>query len=234
MPHEKWEGLAAEANSLFDTLWNEVVWLGDVWAQHYVLFQKSKDDHDLAYATAGGFFEVLRLVLAEYVCLGIGRLTDPSRTGGHKNLSLLRLVEYLQEEDACRGAGLAALYGREVEPRVRKIREYRNKWVAHRDLEHALEQRANGEGRAYGVYRDVSEALEAIQNFLNAVLEAHGSPRFAFELRRPVSLGSAPTLLEALRLRQLVVEKCQTQELPVDLCGDLFTRSRRNDPDPSS
>ena len=82
---------------LFHALYDEVTWLHAKWKQYRILFAESPERIELLNGIAGFFFRVIQDVLWEDVVLHIARLTDPSRSFGKDNLTLLRLAGTVQE-----------------------------------------------------------------------------------------------------------------------------------------
>src|SRR5258708_12709460 len=85
--------------------------------------------------TAGAFFESIYQVLMRDFVFSVSALTDPTKTAGKNNLVIAQVCQ-LPEGIANRT--LAAEVARLLEKgrlRIGPLRDYRNKYVAHLDLE---------------------------------------------------------------------------------------------------
>jgi hypothetical protein len=89
--YEHREVMGSILGPLYHALYEEVTWLHAKWQQYRALFAESPERIDLLNKVAGFFFQVIQDVLWEDVVLHIARLTDPARSAGKDNLTLLRL-----------------------------------------------------------------------------------------------------------------------------------------------
>ena len=94
--------------------------------------------------------------------LGLSRLTDPTKTGRHANLSLALLIEEAEQQSELqdRLAHQLGLLGKSVAA----MREHRNKRVAHADLAALMEPESALQGYKIA---DFEGALNQVAEFLN-------------------------------------------------------------------
>ena len=152
---------------LYHALYGEVTWLHAKWKQYRILFAESPERIELLNGVAGFFFRVIQDVLWEDVLLHIARLTDPPRSVGRDNLTLLRLTGLVQERapflevaNLVEQARMAADFAR----------VWRNRHLAHRELALAFDDRATPLPE---ISREkVEHALAAIRAVLNKI-EGH-------------------------------------------------------------
>ena len=161
---EEWlpKGMA----ELYYALWLEVASLNVSWNSYIGLYGSGDKRIELLNYTAPSFFGFLEPALLGDSLLSIMRLTDPPGSGKRKNLTFHRLPGKLQD------LGHAKL-GRKVTPAlsslmsaVKPIRNYRNKWLSHRDLKVGLKE---GE-KSWGFSRDdVGQIIHLINGILNLI-----------------------------------------------------------------
>lgn len=85
--HIKYMG--EKLGTYFNAIWNEVAWLYIKWSEYDELFGKKPSRVDLLNDAAPTFFHIVQDCLFRDVILHIARLTDPPKTGGKKNLSVV-------------------------------------------------------------------------------------------------------------------------------------------------
>lgn len=153
-----------ELGLVFHQLYNDVNWLHVRWQQYHLLYGTNPERIDLLNQSGSLFFRLLQDTLFEQTLLDISRLTDPPEQNGHQNLSLLRLVDALPD-----GELKKATQGRlkTVLKAAAFARDWRNRRIAHRDLDVAL-QRGAGQLKQASRLR-VEKALAAIASLLNGV-----------------------------------------------------------------
>jgi len=161
---------------LYHGLYEEVTWLHAKWKQYRILFAESPERIDLLNEVAGFFFQVIQDVLWEDVVLHIARLTDPPRSAGKDNLTILRLEGAVAE--VALSVEVAALVDR-ARVAADFARVWRNRRLAHRDLSLAL---GNGVTPLPGISRaEVENALDAIRTALNKIEGHFFQSQVAFE-----------------------------------------------------
>jgi len=122
------------------------------WEIFRQLYLKNKKRIELLNESAAGFFAILRKVFIDDVILSICRLTDPKKSSGKENSNLAQLVEMiypcsqlelfngLKNDTKSQNNNIAFNLSQKLEKilgmkEVGKFKEYRNKRIAHSDLE---------------------------------------------------------------------------------------------------
>jgi hypothetical protein len=164
---ENTEKMGEALGSQYTELWQELAHLHARWAEYVELFGTKEERVELLNKAARVFFRVVQDDLWEATLLHIARLTDPPRSMGRKdreNLTIQNLPKLI--EDATLKAevlNLIDIARRETE----FCRDWRNRHIAHRDLDLALKRPATP--LATGSRLKVKVALNAIINVMHAI-----------------------------------------------------------------
>jgi hypothetical protein len=159
--------MGAELGELQYLLWHDVTWLQLKWVEYRELFAAKSTRIDLMNETAPAFFGRLQDVLWEDVLLHLSRLTDAPVMSGKQNLTVRqypRLVANLSIRDS-----VEARLARVMET-TKFAQDWRNRFLAHRDLLHAQDPTAKP--LESGSRASVQAALAAIRDLMQ-VLENH-------------------------------------------------------------
>jgi hypothetical protein len=154
------DAYGADMGGLMHALWNETAWLYVLWHQYEELFGAKESRVEILNRAAPFFFRVMQDVLWDQTLLGIARLVDPSESPGkgrRQNLTVRGLPIHIVDrslreevENLCsiakEKAGFAV--------------DWRNRRIAHRDLNVTLESQANPLEPASRL--KVREAMDAI------------------------------------------------------------------------
>ncbi len=162
---------------LYTSLSSEVSWLHLKWNQHRILFE-SPERIELLNRVAGNFFRVIQRVLFEDIVLHIARLTDPPRSPGKgekNNLTLLRLATAVPETLASEIRNLLD----QTESHAEFAKDWRNRHLAHRDLELAMDERATPLSRV--TCESVGIAIASMGAVLNKIEDHFWHGTVAFE-----------------------------------------------------
>lgn len=153
-----------EIGSVYSALWQEVAWINRKWAQYVELFGTSPERIELLNRSAPSMIRTIQDTLWEDVLLHLARLTDPPKSMGKVNLSVRHLAALLAsspistEAEALAAAALDA---------CEFARDWRNRRLAHRDLDLALGQSV--QPLAPASRAAVKASLAALEELLNAV-----------------------------------------------------------------
>ena len=156
-----------DLGTIYFHLWNDIIGLNNRWDIYSLLFRKSDKRIALLNETADLFFKTLWHSLFEDVVLQLARLTDPPRTGKHKNgqenLTVKLLPDLVLEEFKAE----VELLVRDVIDKASFARAWRNKALAHSDLKHKIDPDANP---LPGItYSQVDKALESLSELMNGI-----------------------------------------------------------------
>jgi hypothetical protein len=173
----------------FDALWQDVVWLHRKWGDYIELFGSKETRVEIMNRAAPQFFQMIQGVLWEATLLHIARLTDRSTSPGRKqNLTIQNLTQLVDDPDT--RETVTALVDKAITA-SEFCRDWRNRHIAHRDLDLATNKSAaplEGASR-----RQVVQALKAIADALHAVEYHYTESETHFEGVHPA--GGAVSLL---------------------------------------
>lgn len=195
---EQIQMMGSDLGALYHELWREVTWLHLKWNRFLALFVEEEARIDLMNDTAPAFFGEAQRLIAEDVFIHISRLTDPPVTGAGRarkdNLTLVRLLRVLRE-DQLRSAVEKKLD--ELQDHCQFARDWRNRWIAHRDL--ALATRTPGYKPLENAPRQkVDCALAGIRDVMNTVLRHFKDSVVGYEHSIP-AIGDADNLLHYMK-----------------------------------
>ena len=156
--------MGRDLGSVYGALWNELVWLNWKWTEYVTLFGENPSRIDLINKAASSFFGIVQQTLWEDCLLHIARLTDPPKTAGKDNLCIRRLLGFVNHKETYNE--IEALIER-AERSAEFSRDWRNRHIAHKDLQLTLRQ---GVRPLKTASRErVKESLNALAATLNKV-----------------------------------------------------------------
>ncbi len=158
------KAMGDELGELHYLLYLELATLHLNWKEYRTLFAESPETIEVLNATAPRFFYRLDRFLWNDVLLHLCRITDPPQSVGKSNLTIQRLPPLLT--DATLRSNVEALVEK-AKNSTSFARDWRNRHLSHRDLEHAKDPKTNPLAAASRA--DVEEALDNLRSVLNAV-----------------------------------------------------------------
>jgi hypothetical protein len=158
------EVMGEELGTLYHALWNELAWLYSKWGEFVELFGTKPSRIELVNKVAGHFFRIVQDSLWEGCLLHIARLTDPPKSAGKENLTIMNLPDLITDEKIKKH--LSELIGVAVE-KADFCRDWRNRHIAHKDL--GLAMKTGAEPLKPASRAKVKEVLSSISDVLNAV-----------------------------------------------------------------
>jgi hypothetical protein len=184
--------MGEQLGSVYHALWQEVAWLHMRWDQYVALYGTKSSRVGLLNEAAPAFFRIVQDTLWEDTILHVARLTDPVKSAGKPNLTIQGL-QSLVSDDKLRqeikdATGLAVSASQ-------FCRDWRNRHLAHRDLDLALKHAA--QPLAEATREKVRSALKAIVDVLNVVSAYYQDSTSAFG--HGSQIGGAFDLLLAVR-----------------------------------
>ena len=162
------EKMGEPLGNQYSALWQEVVLLYVNWGEYVELFGTKAQRIELLNKAAPAFFRMIQDSLWETTVLHLARLTDPPTSMGNKdkqNLTIQNLPELIG--DAKTKSEVAALVKVALNE-TEFCRDWRNRYIAHRDLNLALDEQP-AVPLAEASRKQVNDALEAIARVMNAV-----------------------------------------------------------------
>ena len=179
---------------IFHALWQEVAWLYTKWGEYVALYGTKPGRIDLMNKSAPRFFRIVHDSLWEETLMHIARLTDPAETGKKEkkeNLSIQRLLLMAPDET------LKQTLKEKIETAKSKsefCRDWRNRRIAHIDLQLAIEDGINPLQSASRVA--VKGALSAIVDVLNTVTLHYNDSTTIFDVSN--GYGGGESLLHVI------------------------------------
>lgn len=176
------EKMGEALGAQYSALWQEVAQLHMHWSEFVELFATKPTRIDLLNRAASSFFRVVQDRMWDATLLHIARLTDPSISMGNKdkaNLTIQNLPDLIDDskiKEEVKGLVAQAVKASDF------CRDWRNRLIAHRDLNLALDQAAVP--LAAASKKQVDEVLKEIANVLNAVEAFYLDSGTAFDFGR--------------------------------------------------
>lgn len=146
------------------------------WKEYKVFFAAGQAHIDLINATAPSFFMHFEDMAWGETLLHLCRLTDPPKSAGKNTLTVLSLARMIDDTK------LKAKVEQEAEAAKQATafaRDWRNRRLAHRSLEHALDPQLKPLATARRA--DVEKALAALRQVMNSVSVHYESIHNDFE-----------------------------------------------------
>jgi hypothetical protein len=182
---------------IYSALWQEVATLHFHWKEYVELFGTDPERIPLLNRVAPHFFRMIQDGVWELSLLGLTRLTDPAVSKVRKeektNLTVQALPELI--DDPTLKENVTKLVAEAVAA-TKFARSWRDRRIAHRDLELALEQPTTP--LADGSRADVKTALKALADVLNEVASHYLGNKTGFE--HGAASGGASSLLYVLEV----------------------------------
>lgn len=150
--------------SVYSKLWQELAWLSFKWNEYIALFGSGQSRVDLMNVAAPFFFKCIQRVLWEDTILHIARLTDGARTGKKQNLTICLLPELIDDPELKTNVETSISRMSEV---TNFCRDWRNRRIAHKDLELALSNDISGLERVDRIA--MNNALKSLGTVLDIV-----------------------------------------------------------------
>ena len=205
--------MGEELGSLFNALWQEVSWLHSEWHEYAQLFGTKPSRITLMNESAPVFFRIVQDELFDMIVLRIARLTDPPKSVGKSNLTILQLSERIGD-DSLRQR-VTDLVNNAVKA-ADSCRKRRNRHIAHRALDLSLG--VTTDPLSSMTREEISAVLVGLAEVLNAVSYHYLNSTTEFALIS--NLGGAVALIRVLddgvQKKRERIEELKRGELPSD------------------
>jgi hypothetical protein len=175
----------------FHALWQEVAWLHIKWSEFVEIFGTSPERITLLNKAAPSFFRIVQDTYWQDILMHLTRLTDSSQSVGKDNLTIVNLPNLISDPGDRKSVEALVSTARE---KTGFCRDWRNRHIAHRDLQLAL--RENAIPLEFASREHVADALTSISKVLNAVEAAYMGSSTYFQAGN--TLGGALSLLHVL------------------------------------
>jgi hypothetical protein len=182
------KSMGEKLGSSFYVLWQELSWLYTKWREYVELYGAKPSRIELLNKAAPRFFRIVQDVLWDEIILHIARLTDPPESKGKTNLTILRLSLLVEDDDLKKALDPLIELAKQ---KTDFCRDWRNRRIAHLDLEHNIDKEINPLKPASR--KQIKEALDFIGEVLNAVTKYYRNSTTIFDIEE--GSGGAVSLL---------------------------------------
>jgi len=173
------------------------------WGLYRAIYGTSEERVKLVNRAAGLFFQTVQNSLWDDILVHISRLTDRPKTAGKESLTILRLSSLIECKETLSVCEKHILVAKE---RCSFARDWRNRRIAHSDLEHRLNPSSKPLEAASR--KNIDDALASIASVLNVLSRRYIGSTMMYE--ESVTIGDAEAILYALndglRLRAMLPE----------------------------
>ena len=146
-----------ENANIFIDLWLEVVYTKKIW--HYMWDLYLEENIPILKKLHEPFWSLHQEIVQQYVALRLARLLDKKSIGGNRNLSVSQVEDFFEGTDREEVESLLI----ELEKKGEFLRSYRNKYIAHRDLD---QLKMASPSFAMGEVEDVLESIVSLLRFV--------------------------------------------------------------------
>jgi hypothetical protein len=130
--------MGPQLGEVYHLLWNQCALLHIHWEEYLDLFGKDQEQFDVMNGFAASLFKTIQDALWSGILLHLCRFADPRVVGHRKTLSLEALLSYQESKPISNFAPLVA----EAKDKIRFAQDWRNRTIAHLDLDHARDRGA--------------------------------------------------------------------------------------------
>ena len=123
--------MPAPLGDIYHWLHDEAAWLHIKWSDFSRLYATGQKRVDLLNAAAPAFFHHLQQMMWEDVLLHLCRITDPIKTMGHDNLTIMRIPDAIPDQ-AFRDEIKSIV--QDAKQKTEFARDWRNRRLAHQEL----------------------------------------------------------------------------------------------------
>jgi len=186
----------SEIEEVFAEIKEEVIWVHGRWIIYRQLFLHSDKRIDLLNDVASAFFYMIQNLLLEEVQITLSKFTDPARSGKNENLSLEQLQERVEEVGNPELSVKLRSVLNQLQDTCRSCRVWRNKQLAHLDLDTSLKLLPDALPAV--TIEQIDAALEITREYLNLLERFYTESETGYEHFIMHSDGDA--LVEMLKL----------------------------------
>lgn len=174
--HDHIEVMGDALGTIYDALWQQIAWAHGKWSDFVVLFGTSESRVALLNRAAPQFFRLAQDSVWENILLHIARLTDPPCTAKKKNLTIQRLSMLIDRPD-CRNK--VEIKVGEALATCEFARDWRNRRIAHADLDLAISKDARP--LEFASRQCVKHALASLAQVLDAIAAEYLNSTTSFD-----------------------------------------------------
>jgi hypothetical protein len=181
-----------ELGSLYNSLYNEIIWLHYKWSEFEELYGTKESRIQIINQSAFFFFFIIQKVLWENILLGIARITDPAKSRGKKNITIQALPGLIHNEKL-KGEVKSSI--KIILEKTEFCRDLRNRWISHYDYKLSINENAKPLEKANRLL--VTESLDEIEKLINILLNEYFQSTLMLKVIK--SSNGSLALLQVLR-----------------------------------
>lgn len=144
---------------------NQAIQLSLRWKLFCQLFDSGTENIELLNRSGSNVFGLFQRLVLDDVMISLSRLTDPEKSFGNENASVRNVLTKAKASLPADTIAEVESLNKELENHVLNIRKYRNKALAHADLDHAL----NVSELPSVTYDELEKAMKVLQEIVNKV-----------------------------------------------------------------
>ncbi|WP_148213493.1 hypothetical protein [Rhodospirillum centenum] len=190
------ETMGNDLGVFFHAIFQEVSGLYKEWIEYVEIFGANEDRINIINSICPNFFGIIQKRLWESLTLHVARLTDPPHQRGKNNLTILALPSLVESSIQER----VQVSVDEAVSHAGFCRDWRNRHIAHRDLELTLERSA--EPLKPASRELMRRALDSISKSVNTVHEHYFHCEIGFQYQPAESYSLICTLDDAIHFRE--------------------------------
>jgi hypothetical protein len=160
---EYMRAMGPELGERYHILWNQCALLHMKWDNYVEMFGSDQEQFDVMNGVAPGFFNLVQSTFWEGIILHLCRFADPANVSHRKTMSLEALLALPNSNKVLKLTGLIT----EARHKIKFAQDWRNRSLAHLDLDYALDQQAKPLAPASRAH--VRDAINAIVAVLQSV-----------------------------------------------------------------
>lgn len=199
--------LPEEIYDIFEKLKTDIVWLHGRWIIFEQLYGISQERVELLNEIASTYFRITQDVLLDDILIRIGRITDKPIMRNNENLSLGQIILRLDKNKYSELIARLETKLKNIESLSNTIRTYRNKRLAHQDIDIALKR---VESLPAVTFSAIKDTLKAIRDFMNQCELYFNHSEMAYEAFSMSADGKA--LINRLK-QAMAYEELEKQEI---------------------
>lgn len=197
--------LGDDFGSFLYVIYNEIAWLSLKWSEYCQLFAVKETRIELLNQSAPSFFFLIQRTLLDSIILGVARLIDPCNSGKKKNITLIAIPNYINDQNLKEDIQNDIS---ELIPKVQFCRDRRNKIIAHMDFNFTLDIK-NVEEIEPATKKKIETVITGIQAIYNKIGLFYFSTDTFFEpiINERGAISLLHLIEHGIRFRQEAIEK---------------------------
>jgi hypothetical protein len=161
---------------LYDSLYNEVIWIKHKWIEYRELYGTNETRIELMNYSAPWLFFIIQKVLFEDILLGLSKITDPPGTGKDETTTLRVIPQFIHDANLKNNVQRCLTT---IISHTDFCRDWRNRVIAHKDRKLTLDD-PNSKPLQTANRLKVQDAITSIENLINVIEQHYFNSQTAF------------------------------------------------------